>query len=63
MDRGINLPGDCARACCASDNCTMWTYFNGTTDKNAVQHEGWMGGKNASNNFRVKDACVLGFVS
>ena len=38
-------------------------YFNGTTDKNAVQHEGGMGEKNASNNFRVQYACVLGFVS
>jgi beta-galactosidase len=26
-----DLPGDCARACCSSNNCSMWTYYNGST--------------------------------
>ena len=50
-----NHPDDCARACCTSDNCTMWTWFNGSTSPDEKRR--LQGGQS----FRTYGACVLGF--
>ena len=54
-----NLPDDCARACCSSSNCTMWTWYNGSTSASAVGKKG----SGAKGSFRMKGACVLGYGS
>ena len=56
-----NLPSDCARACCSTDNCTMWTYFNDTNSPQALGGPGGGPGGRGPGAFRVKDACVLGY--